>query len=66
MERRMMDSASGGDIVNKTPQATQELISTMAANAQQFGFKQETNSRKVNKVNISGIEQQISDLTSLV
>ena len=64
MERRMMDAASGGAIVNKTPQAARELISTMAANAQQFGFRQETNSRKVNEVNISGIEQQISDLTS--
>ena len=66
MERRMMDAASGGAIVNKTPQAARELISTMAMNAQQFGFKQELNSRRVNEVSISGLEQQVSDLTSLV
>ena len=66
MERRMMDAASGGAIVNKTPQAARELISTMAANSQQFGFGQEPPSRRVNEVNISSLDQKISNLTSLV
>ena len=32
-ERRMMDAASGGAIVNKTPHEARELISIMAANS---------------------------------
>ena len=66
MERQMMDAASGGAIVNKTPQAARDLISTMAANAQQFGFRRETSSKRINEVSVSNIEQQISNLTSLV
>ncbi|XVF50631.1 hypothetical protein PTKIN_Ptkin04bG0117300 [Pterospermum kingtungense] len=65
MERRMMDAASGGAMVNKTPQEIRELISTMAANSQQFGFRQEAPHRRVNEVNAS-LEQQIAHLTSLV
>ena len=57
MERRMMDVASGGAIVNKTSQATRELNFTMAANAQQFGFRHELTSRRVNEVSITGLEQ---------
>ncbi|XP_019149873.1 PREDICTED: uncharacterized protein LOC109146677 [Ipomoea nil] len=38
MERNMMDAASGGAIVNKTPRDARDLISIMAANSQQFGF----------------------------
>jgi hypothetical protein len=66
MERKMMDAASGGAIVNKTPRDARELISIMAANSQQFGFRQDTSSRKVNEVGSSSIEHQLSHLTSLV
>ncbi|XP_073295878.1 uncharacterized protein [Primulina huaijiensis] len=36
-DRNMIDAASGGALVNKTPQEARTLISNMAANAQQFG-----------------------------
>lgn len=65
MERKMMDAASGGAIVNKTPQAARDLITTMAANSQQFGSHQEP-SRRVNEVNASSLESKINQLTSLV
>ncbi|XP_075486393.1 uncharacterized protein LOC142526005 [Primulina tabacum] len=35
-DRNMIDAASGGALVNKTPQEARALISNMAANAQQF------------------------------
>ncbi|XP_052181891.1 uncharacterized protein LOC127794684 [Diospyros lotus] len=66
MERKMMDAARGGAIVNKTPSAARDLISIMAANSQQFGFRQDTPLRRVNEVSISSLENQISNLTSLV
>ncbi|KAE8705810.1 tRNA dimethylallyltransferase 2 [Hibiscus syriacus] len=66
MERKMMDAASGGAIVNKTPHDARELISIMAVNSQQFGFRQDTSSRRVNEVGSSSIEHQLSHLTSLV
>ncbi|KAE8668557.1 hypothetical protein F3Y22_tig00112293pilonHSYRG00181 [Hibiscus syriacus] len=50
MERKMMDVASGGAIVNKTPHDTRELISIMATNSQQFGFRQDISLRRVNEV----------------
>ncbi|KAJ8771973.1 hypothetical protein K2173_027150 [Erythroxylum novogranatense] len=65
MERRMMDAASGGAIVNKTPQGARDLISTMAANSQQFRFRQEP-SRRVNEVSVSFLEDKLNKLTSLV
>ncbi|KAH9781478.1 Endonuclease [Citrus sinensis] len=52
MDRSMIDAASGGVLVNKTPTQARELISNMAANAQQFGSRQDLTSRKVNEVNI--------------
>ena len=66
MERKMINAASGGAIMNKTPSAARDLISIMAANSQQFGFKQDTALRKVNEVSISSLKNQISNLTSLV
>lgn len=38
----------------------------MAADSQQFGTKLDFPSKHVNKVNISSLEQQIKNLTSLV
>ncbi|XP_024989322.1 uncharacterized protein LOC112523882 [Cynara cardunculus var. scolymus] len=39
MERKMMDAASGGAIVNKTPTQARTLIDTMAENSKQFGVR---------------------------
>ncbi|PIN27218.1 hypothetical protein CDL12_00011 [Handroanthus impetiginosus] len=49
MERRMMDAASGSAVVNK-PSEPRNIISTMAANSQQFGFGNDS-FRRVNEVN---------------
>ncbi|PIN01467.1 DNA-directed DNA polymerase [Handroanthus impetiginosus] len=65
MERRMLDAASGGAVLNKTPTEARNLISIMAANSQQFGFGHDS-SRRVNEVRTSSLEYQISNLTSLV
>lgn len=62
----MMGAASAGAIVNKSPRATRELISTIAANSQRFGSLQDIPTRRVNEVNVSNLEKQISNLTSLV
>ena len=64
-ERRMLDAASGGAVVNKTPQEAKDLIIIMAANSQQFGSKTDILSR-VEKVNSSSLESYISHLTNLV
>ncbi|KAH9703688.1 hypothetical protein KPL70_011180 [Citrus sinensis] len=66
MDRSMIDAASGGVLVNKTPTQARELISNMAANAQQFGSRQDATTRTVNEVNISSVEQRLDKLTSLV
>ncbi|XP_024043112.1 uncharacterized protein LOC112099846 [Citrus clementina] len=55
MDRSMIDAASGGVLVNKTPTQARKLISNMAANAQQFGSRQDLISRKVNEVKTCGI-----------
>ncbi|XP_039053187.1 uncharacterized protein LOC120195161 [Hibiscus syriacus] len=64
MERKMMDATNGGAIVNKTPHDARELISIMAANSQQFGFRKDISSIRVNEVGSSSIEHQLSHLTS--
>jgi len=61
----MINATSGGAIVNKTPRAARDLISTMVANSQQFGFGQES-SRRVNEVSSSSLEDKINNLTTLV
>ncbi|KAH9783668.1 hypothetical protein KPL71_009411 [Citrus sinensis] len=66
MDKTMIDAASGGVLVNKTHTQASKLISNMAANAQQFGSRQDPTSRKVNEVNSSSIEQRLDKLTSLV
>ena len=46
----MVDTASGGALVDKTAAAAQDLISNMAANAQQFGTRAIVPTRGVNEV----------------
>ena len=62
----MIDAASRGVLVDKTPEAARNLIANMAANSQQFGTRLDPPSKHVNEVNISSLKQQISSLTSLV
>ena len=65
-DRSMIDAASGGALVDKTPEAVRNLIANMAANSQQFGTRLDPPSKHVNEVNISSLEQPIASLTSLV
>ncbi|XP_073138651.1 uncharacterized protein [Henckelia pumila] len=66
-DRSMVDAASGGVFVDKTPVQASNLIESMAANSQQFGTnRSDPMPRKNNEVNVSSLEQQLIDLTSLV
>ena len=62
----MIDVASGGALVDKTPEAARNLIGNMVANSQQFGTRLDPPTKHVNEVNIFSLEQQIASLTSLV
>ncbi|XP_073152914.1 uncharacterized protein [Henckelia pumila] len=63
----MLDTASGGVFVDKTPQAARNLIEHMAANYQQFGTNRSYSApRRNNEVNVSSLEQELIDLVSLV
>ena len=72
MERSMIDAASGGALVDKTPAAARNLIANMAANSQQFGTRMGAATRIVNEVNTSShadqqrVEHRLDELTSLV
>ena len=67
MERNMINAASGGALVDKTPQEVRNLIATMAANSQQFGTCFEA-SMKANEVTttISNVDQNISNITAFI
>ncbi|RDX85927.1 hypothetical protein CR513_32796, partial [Mucuna pruriens] len=69
MDRSMIDAASGGALMDKTPETTRHLISNMASNTQQFGIKGVASSRMVNEVGVIDnlrLENQLTELTSLV
>ncbi|XP_027086672.1 uncharacterized protein [Coffea arabica] len=65
-DRSIIEAASGGALANKTPREAWELIEAMAENSQQFGFRESNPPRKVNEVEISSIQQQMLELTSVV
>ena len=64
--RSIIDAASGGALVDKTPEAARQLISNMAANSKQFGTRGDFSNKRVNEVSISNLENKVNDLTSLV
>ncbi|RDX95556.1 hypothetical protein CR513_21900, partial [Mucuna pruriens] len=69
MDRNMIDAASNGSLMDKTPAAVRHLISNMASNTQQFRTKGAITSRVVNVVNTIDnlrLENQLSKLTLLV
>nr|XP_027060870.1 uncharacterized protein LOC113687466 [Coffea arabica] len=65
-DRSIIDIASGGALVNKTPREARELIEGMAENSQQFGTREDVLIRKVNEVETFSIQQQLTELTSFV
>ncbi|KAK4381609.1 hypothetical protein Sango_2951600 [Sesamum angolense] len=46
---RMVDAASGGALIDKTPDEAQHLISTMAENYRQYGYHTDKGAPKVNE-----------------
>jgi hypothetical protein len=64
--RSIIDAASGGTLVDKTPKAARQLISNMAANSKKFGTRGDFLSKRVNEVSISNLENKVNDLTFLV
>ncbi|XP_068638474.1 uncharacterized protein [Aristolochia californica] len=62
-DRSMIDAASGGAFVDKTPEATRNLIANMEANSQQIGTRLELPSKNVNEALAdSRKDEQIKDL----
>ncbi|KAF3443644.1 hypothetical protein FNV43_RR13334 [Rhamnella rubrinervis] len=49
MDRSMVNAASGGALVDKTPDKARRIISTMAANSQQFGTRVTTSLKTVHE-----------------
>jgi len=73
MDRSMINVASGGALMDRTPIAARQLISNMAANNQQFGTRVATPPRAVaSEVFVSMVadnqrlENKLIELTSLV
>ncbi|RDX98434.1 hypothetical protein CR513_18635, partial [Mucuna pruriens] len=69
MDRSMIDVASGGALMDKTPAAARHLISNMASNTQQFGIRGPNLSQMVNEIGAPSnhrLENQLTELTSLV
>ncbi|XP_062104265.1 uncharacterized protein LOC133815441 [Humulus lupulus] len=69
--RSMIDAASGGALVDKTPVTTRSLISNMAANSQQFGIRQDLipppkSANEVSTSNANQLGQQLAQLTAVV
>ncbi|XP_073121554.1 uncharacterized protein [Henckelia pumila] len=63
----ILDVASGGVFVDKTPAHARNLIESMDANSQQFGTNKSDHApRRGNEINVSFLEQQLIDLTSFV
>ncbi|XP_027118633.2 uncharacterized protein [Coffea arabica] len=65
-DRSIIDAASGGALVNKTPQEARELIEGMAENSQQFGTREGVPIRRVNEVETPSMQQQLNELTAFV
>lgn len=67
-DKNLVDAASGGALVDKTPAEAKKLIANMAANSQYRGGRNiiSTSVRQVNEVVSTNLEQQVAKLTSLV
>jgi hypothetical protein len=62
----IIDAASRGALVDKTPKVARQLISNMVANSKQFGTRRDFSNKRVNEVSISNLENKVNDLTSLM
>ncbi|KAK4410208.1 hypothetical protein Sango_0093800 [Sesamum angolense] len=62
----MVDAASGGALIDKTPDEAQHLISTMAKNYRQYGYHTDKGAPKVNEVSTNDLAKKLSELTVFV
>ncbi|KAL0289868.1 UNVERIFIED_CONTAM: Retrovirus-related Pol polyprotein from transposon.6 [Sesamum angustifolium] len=66
MDRRIVDAASGGALIDKTPDEAQHLISTMAEKYRQYGYHTDKGAPKVNEVSTNDLVEKLSELTIFV
>ncbi|KAL0324572.1 UNVERIFIED_CONTAM: hypothetical protein Scaly_2424300 [Sesamum calycinum] len=66
MDRRMVDAASRGALIDKTPYEAQHLISTMAENYKQYGYHTDRGAPRVNEVSTNHLVEKLSELTVFV
>ena len=71
MDRNILDAASGGALVDKTPAAAKALIENMSLNSQQFTTRDNSaQSKGVNQIQASSsnkaLETRIDELTALI
>ena len=65
-DRGIIDAASGGALVDKTPEQARILISNMAENKQQFGTRRDGSGRHLVEGLTSSMETQIANLTDMI
>ena len=65
IDRSIIDAASGGALVDKTPEAARQLISNMATNLKQFGTRGDFSNKRENEVSISNLENKVMILLLL-
>ncbi|XP_052172228.1 uncharacterized protein LOC127788158 [Diospyros lotus] len=65
----MIDAASRGALVDKTPEAVRNLIANMAANSQQFGTRLDPSSKHVNeemRASIQSLDNQMGQMATAI
>ncbi|TYG65196.1 hypothetical protein ES288_D06G166900v1 [Gossypium darwinii] len=65
-DRGMIDAASGGALVEKTPEQARNLIANMAQNTQQFGLRRSDLGKRMDEGQSSMMEAQLANLTAMV
>ncbi|KAF5462781.1 hypothetical protein F2P56_018762 [Juglans regia] len=68
-DRSMIDAASGGALVDKTPEAARNLIANMAVNSQQFGTRLDLPSKHVSKetrASIQSLDNQMGQMATAI
>ncbi|XP_026396041.1 uncharacterized protein LOC113290673 [Papaver somniferum] len=66
-DRTMIDAASGGALVDKTPAQARAFLENMASNSQQFSTRSETLFKKVNEVgDVSHMEQRMCNMDRMM
>ncbi|XP_052483033.1 uncharacterized protein LOC105781540 [Gossypium raimondii] len=64
-DRGMIDAASGGALVDKTPEQARNLIANMAQNTQQFGLRRSDLGKRMDEGQSSMMEAQLANLTAM-